>query len=112
MFKAKHSDFSQLSILSCFSVGDNPDGESYKYSPLMLINQIGNQITEKLTGYQKAYDGYRKIQIDPEYTPVPSCLLSTNSTSIYILQIAPQRCLEMIKWGWTITNEQKSPKAE
>jgi hypothetical protein len=79
MFQAKDQNFIQSS-LSCFSVGENPDGDYYKYSVLMLLEMIANCHTEKLTGYRNL------LQLrDANYR-----------------HIGESRCERMIKWGWSL----------
>lgn len=79
MFKAKDRNLENIS-LSWFCVGQNYDGEFYKYSVLILIEMIANHITDKLSGYMNLPKG-----INNDYK-----------------RIVKDRCDRMIEWGWLV----------
>lgn len=82
MFQAKDHDLTQSS-LSCFSVGENPDGDYYKYSVLILIEMIANYQTDILKGYRQ---------------------MSSYPIADY-RHIVKSRCERMVKWGWSLRKE-------
>jgi hypothetical protein len=85
MFKPKQRNFEGVN-LSWFPVGNNPDGESYRYSTLMLLEMIANHQTDFLAGYQ---------------------LLSKETGKDNRVMIFQRRCKEMSDRGWlmSIPNE-------
>lgn len=85
MFKAKDPNFTNAS-LSWFSVGEDYDGEYYKYSPLILIEMIAVKNTDLLKGYCNF------SQITKDYK-----------------QIVKMRRQRMVEWGWTILNLKDHP---
>ncbi len=83
LFRAKNQDFKNMS-LSWFSVGDNPDAESYKYSVMDLIQMIEKKNTDVLKGYSNHYKSNKK---------------AIDNYSIII----ESRLKRMEEWGWTLT---------